>query len=308
MKSKSLVLGCLLSLVAVAIGSAAHAQKADAAAALKQTVSDLRAKAYTTQPDQYVALAEQTLLDFAKEYPNTPEAAKAHMYLAGVYLSIGRYDKASTELETYLNDPAKKDPDDLAQARYLAGSAYLALDELDKAEAVLKEVTKSGTTGNQQLTQAAAHDLARISILRKLKIGDPAIELAAVSTEGKKIKLADYRGKVVLLDFWASWCMPCKIEMPNVIKVYDDYHKKGFEIIGISLDADKAQFEEFTKANHMTWPQIYDGKGWQSDLGSRYAVASIPSTFLLDKQGKIRYKNVRGEELRSAVQELLSKK
>jgi len=307
MRSKRIALVSIFCLAILALGTRAFAQS-DAARELKQTVTDLRAKAYSTQPDQYVGLAERTLLDFSKKYPNTPEAAKAHMYLAGVYMSVAKYDAAARELETYLRDPVKKDPKDLGQARYLAGSAYLALDDYDKAEAILKEVVKSGTTGDQKVTQAAANDLARIGILRKLKVGDPAIELAAVSTKGKKIRLADYRGKVVLLDFWAAWCAPCKMEMPNVVKVYNDLHKKGFEIIGISLDSDKGLFDEFIKASAMTWPQIYDGKGWQSELGRRYAVASIPATFLLDKQGKIRYKNVRGDDLRRAVEELLAKK
>jgi peroxiredoxin/predicted negative regulator of RcsB-dependent stress response len=307
MGSKQIALASVFCLAMVSLGARAFTQ-GDAARELKQTVTDLRAKASTTEPDQYVGVAERALLDFSKKYPHTPEGAKAHMYLAGVYLSVGKYDGAARELETYLGDPVKKDPGDLAQARYLAGSAYLALDDYDKAEAILKQVVASGTAGDKQVTQAAANDLGRIAILRKLKIGSPAIELAAVSTQGKKIRLADYRGKVVLLDFWAAWCMPCKLEMPNVINVYGDLHKKGFEIIGISLDTDKARFEEFTKSNGMTWPQIYDGKGWQSELAGRYAVTGIPATFLLDKQGKIRYKNVRGDKLRIAVEELLGKK
>lgn len=307
MRSRRIALASILYLAMLVLGARAFTQ-GDAARELKQTVTDLRAKAYTTQPEQYVGVAEQMLLDFSKKFPNTPEAAKAHMYLAGVYMSVGKYDGAARELEMYFRDPVKKDPKDLAQARYLAGTTYVSLEDFDKAEAVLKEVVKSGSTGDQQITQAAANDLARIAILRKLKVGNPAIELGAVSTQGKKIRLADYRGKVVLLDFWAAWCMPCKIEMPNVIKVYNEFHKKGFEIIGISLDSDKGQFEAFTQANAMTWPQIYDGKGWQSELARRYGVTGIPATFLLDKGGKIRYKAVRGDDLRLAVEELLGKK
>jgi len=96
------------------------------------------------------------------------------------------------------------------------------------------------------------------------------------------------------------------MEMPNVIRVYGEFQKKGFEIIGISLDSDEAQFQNFIKDNKMSWPQIYEGKGWGSGIGQLYAVSSIPATYLIDKKGKIRFKNVRGEKLKQAVQQLVT--
>jgi len=160
-----------------------------------------------------------------------------------------------------------------------------------------------------RMTQGASGELARIAALKRVKTGAPAIDISTTSFQGKKIQLLKgYKGKVVLLDFWAAWCNPCRLEMPNVMRVYNEFHMKGFEIIGISLDQEKSKFESFIRDNKMEWPQIYDGKYWMSDYAKLYAVNSIPATFLIDKKGIIRFKNVRGDKLREAVQQLLNEK
>jgi thiol-disulfide isomerase/thioredoxin len=125
-------------------------------------------------------------------------------------------------------------------------------------------------------------------------------------TNGKTLSLAKYKGKVVLLDFWATWCQPCKVEMPNVIRIHKKFNPKGFEIIGISLDSDARALENFVKANGIAWPQYFDGKGWKNDVAGLYRVRSIPATYLIDKKGKIRYQSLRGAELEKAVEQLLS--
>jgi len=124
---------------------------------------------------------------------------------------------------------------------------------------------------------------------------------------GKPIAIANNKGKVVLIDFWATWCGPCRAELPNVLATYGKYHNKGFEIIGISLDQDQAKLTNFTKSMNMTWPQFFDGQGWQNKLAVKYGVESIPSTFLLDGEGKIIGKDLRGENLQAAVARALAK-
>lgn len=121
-------------------------------------------------------------------------------------------------------------------------------------------------------------------------------------------KLADLRGKVVLLDFWATWCGPCVGELPNVIKTYEKHHDGGFEIIGVSLDQDEQKLKNFTKEKNMTWQQYFDGKGWQNKLAQKYGVQSIPATYLLDAEGKIIGRNLRGEALEEAVTKAMAKK
>jgi thiol-disulfide isomerase/thioredoxin len=124
---------------------------------------------------------------------------------------------------------------------------------------------------------------------------------------GKPLSIASRKGKVVLVDFWAMWCRPCRAELPNVLATYNKYHDQGFEIIGISLDQDQAKLIGFTKAMNMPWPQFFDGQGWQNKLAVKYGIESIPATYLLDGNGTIIGKDLRGDELTQTVAKALNK-
>ena len=118
----------------------------------------------------------------------------------------------------------------------------------------------------------------------------------------KPLRLADLKGKVVLLDFWATWCGPCRVELPNVLSVYREFHDRGFEILGVSLDEDEKTLKDFLKEQGMTWPQFFDGK---KEVSTLYEVRAIPATFLLNKEGKIHRVGLRGEAVGRAVEKLL---
>lgn len=135
-------------------------------------------------------------------------------------------------------------------------------------------------------------------------IGRPAVDFAAEDLTGKRISLSDYRGKVVLLDFWATWCGPCLAELPNVKQVHDKYKDKGLVVIGISLDRDRSRLQSFVMQQGVHWPQIFEGGGGYN-IAQLYRVNAIPSTFLLDREGVIRYTNLRGPRLERSVVRLL---
>lgn len=145
---------------------------------------------------------------------------------------------------------------------------------------------------------------------------DWASVMTVNALDGKPISVADYKGKVVLIDFWAVWCGPCMSEMPNVIKLHEETKEAGFEVIGISLDNESGKFDvEALKStiagkgrvSEMPWRQIYDGGGWGSGLAKFYGVRSIPKTVLIDQSGTVVAQGLRGEALASKVKELLAK-
>jgi len=137
-------------------------------------------------------------------------------------------------------------------------------------------------------------------------IGALAPDLAFENPEGKILKLSDLRGKVVLLDFWASWCRPCRMENPNVVKAYHKYHDKGFEIYSVSIDKDKTSWVKAIEADGLVWPYHVSDLGyWQSKPLQIYGVSSVPNTFLIGKDGRIIAKNLRGAALENALKELL---
>jgi peroxiredoxin len=125
---------------------------------------------------------------------------------------------------------------------------------------------------------------------------------AAVDLDGKPISLADYRGKVVLLDFWAVWCGPCLGEIPKIKAVYEKYHDKGFEVIGVSLDEDAAVLREFVTEQEVPWRQILDGGGFKGTFAKRYGIRSIPAPFLIDREGTVLSVKARGHLLSELVE------
>ncbi|MFK7925223.1 MAG: peroxiredoxin family protein [Bacteroidia bacterium] len=184
------------------------------------------------------------------------------------------------------------------------------LDRLEN-EAFLTYSDRYTSTYILQPTEQAYLDGRRPAIERKaqlakkLAVGAIPPEIELPNPDGKMIRLSDMKGKVVLLDFWASWCRPCRQENPNVVRMYDTYKNKGFEILGISLDRTRDAWVKAIADDGLQWKHVSDLQFWNSAAAKDYSVGSIPATFLIDKDGKIIAKNLRGPSLEAKLAEVL---
>jgi peroxiredoxin len=174
---------------------------------------------------------------------------------------------------------------------------FLFVDKLDKA---LSKAYPQNAFVKQY------HD--QVEMERKTGIGQLAPDITLPDAEGNPKSLSSLKGKVVLLDFWASWCGPCRKENPNVVKAYNQFHDKGFEVFSVSLDKDKAAWLKAISADNLIWPNhVSDLKYWKSEGAAIYGVTAIPYSVLIDREGRIVAKKLRGDALEKNVTEILEK-
>ena len=146
----------------------------------------------------------------------------------------------------------------------------------------------------------------KLERMKAVAIGNPYTDFELPTPEGGSLKVSDvHNGNVMLIDFWASWCGPCRRANPEVVAIYSEYKDKGFEILGVSLDRDAASWEKAIKDDNLTWPHISDLKYWESKGAELYGVPAIPHTVLIDREGTIIAKNLHGAELIEAIESLL---
>ena len=179
---------------------------------------------------------------------------------------------------------------------------YAAAFDLEKQAALADQIPAEYKT-NERIARL----ISNIEVAKKTAVGQKYIDFAMNDPKGNEVKLSDFIGKnkYTLVDFWASWCGPCKKEMPNVVAAYKEYNKKGFGIVGVSLDNDGDKWKEAIKTWGMTWPQMSDLKGWNCEGAAIYGVRSIPATVLIDQEGNIIARNLRGKAIKEKLSELL---
>ena len=240
-----------------------------------------------TLRDRFLALREQ----YAAGTLSTEESARIEAEMDEIRQQMEDLDFQF--VKENINNPAAWEK--LYNAAVMAGSLEKQKELIAGAEGRTKELKDYQTI------------VGRIERLEKTAVGQPFVDISLEDPDGNPMHLSDYagKGKCILVDFWASWCGPCKAEMPNVVALYKQYKDKGFDIVSVSLDSHKDRWVKAIQEWGMPWHHMSDLKGWDCEGAALYAVTAIPHTVLLGPDGTILARNLTGDDLRAKLEELL---
>ncbi len=254
---------------------------------------------------------------FIEEHPKYKRVDQVYYIFGNALTKAGDTEKAVKAYQQLVENYPKATY--FAPALLEMGLAYDRLGQHDKADAAYRQLVEHPKHSSRESAKTAKRLLELNKADRTGEIpsrssprnrpdalvGKKAIDFNVKDLNGNDLSIEQYRGKVVLLDFWAVWCGPCIVEMPNVQRVYEKYKDANFQIIGISLDQNRNTLVGYLEKEKITWPQFFDGNGWRNQVAMMYGINAIPHTYLIDSEGVIRMANVRGRALEPAIAELV---
>jgi peroxiredoxin len=209
------------------------------------------------------------------------------------------YDRYDSIKQTYVPGFVKEHSNSIASA-YIISRVVLIRPRLTSVETVYLSLDSSVRETKLGKTIASV-----IEAIKKTEVGQIAPDFTMSDRDGKPVALSSLRGKYIFLDFWASWCGPCRKENPNIVEAYSKFHSPKFDILGVSLDTKKDKWEEAIAKDKLTWNHVSDLKGWGNEAGKIYGIRSIPANLLLNKEGKILARNLYGNDLDKKLAEVL---
>lgn len=342
MKTAFLLLSVALAWLSTNIPMATTAQAEETPAAptdleqIRKQFQERETQAVREVRKQYLAALE----NYLGGRPDAKDREETYVYVTQIALNLEEIKKVQDVAAAYFKEfPKGVKATDVLKAEFLALISQAAT--IDQSRDVLKRLRvefgqdqkellafQNALAGayvkHERFVEACAvyDEILKLDFVKKTPqtaeyfenqkadledIGKPFEDFQVKSIDGQDLSVSRYRGKVVLVDFWATWCQPCMQALPQVIELYQKYQAQGLEIIGISLDKDLNQLKKVIQEKEVKWLQAADGQGWQSQLAEKYGIQSIPATFLLDRDGRIYRKDLQGQPLENAVKKLIAK-
>ncbi len=245
---------------------------------------------------------QQKMLDFQTINAEKMQTAQANKDNATIQQLMDQFGVLQNELIAYTSTYPEKNPTSFL--------SVLLLDNMfNQPEVDIKKIktTYGSLTARLQNTKQGLAIKTKIDNFKDISIGSVAPDFSGPTPDGKTLSLKQALGKLTIIDFWASWCGPCRKENPNVVALYNEFHAKGLNIIGVSLDKDAAKWNDAIAKDGLTWSHVSNLQFWNDPIAVLYNIKSIPATYILDEKGVIIATNLRGEELRAKIASILNK-